>query len=126
MEGRTRMTGGRQLVCKTEDVVPGEKRIFTVRGHSIVLVRKGDRFFALRNICPHQGAPLGLGELKGTILESPVGEFRYGKEGEILRCPWHGWEFDVTKGCSLHDVGARVATYSVQVEGDQVFVCFGR
>ena len=46
-----------------------------------------------------------------------AGTFRYGREGEILRCPWHGWEFDVTSGRSIFNPHAvRVRSYRVAVE----------
>ena len=77
----------------------------------------GGRYHALRNVCPHQGAPLCRGPLTGTTLPGPAGSFRYGREGEILRCPWHGWEFDVTTGRSIFNPHAvRVRAYPVAVE----------
>ena len=77
----------------------------------------GGRYHALRNVCPHQGAPLCEGPLTGTALPGPPGTFRYGQEGEILRCPWHGWEFDVTSGRSIFNPHAvRVRSYRVAVE----------
>ena len=77
----------------------------------------GGRYYALRNVCPRQGAPLCRGPLTGTTLPGPARSFRYGREGEILRCPWHGWEFDVTTGRSIFNPHAvRVRSYRVAVE----------
>jgi 3-phenylpropionate/trans-cinnamate dioxygenase ferredoxin subunit len=45
------------------------------------------------------------------------GEYTYTRRGEILRCPWHGWEFDVKTGQSWFDpVQTRVRAYPVTVE----------
>ena len=99
-------------------------RRFELDGRGIVVARKDEQtFYAVRDVCPHQGAELSKGSYTGTNVPSPVGEFRHGREGEILRCPWHGWEFDLTTGCSLHDPERkRVKTFKVIVDGDDVVV----
>lgn len=113
-------------VCHVDDIAPGEKRTVEVAGRSLVLMRDGTSFHAVRGLCPHQGAPLGDGRLGGTMVDSPVGAYCYGRQGQVLRCPWHGWEFDITTGRSLHDPdGARVRRYEVTVEGSDVFVHMG-
>lgn len=80
------------------------------------------RFYALTNACVHQGARVCLGKVSGTALPSRVYEFKYGHEGRILRCPWHGWEYDVTTGESLFDPATRVVTYPVIVRDGAVYV----
>ncbi|MCL4545292.1 MAG: Rieske (2Fe-2S) protein [Chloroflexi bacterium] len=85
-------------------------RFFNVRGS----------FFALLNRCPHQGAPLYLGKVTGTSLPSAPGEYRWGRDGEIVRCPWHGWEFDLTTGRSIFNPHrVRVRAYQVSIEYDE-------
>ncbi len=42
------------------------------------------------------------------------------REGEILKCPWHQWEFDIRTGRALYDETLRVRTYDVRIEGDEV------
>ena len=108
---------GRFVVCAVDELPPGARRIVTVGSRSIGVFNVGGRFYALRNVCPHQGAPLCEGPLTGTTLPGPPGTFRYGREGEIVRCPWHGWEFDVTDGRSIVGPHAvRVRAYPVAVE----------
>ena len=104
-------------VCKTIDLPPGEKKIIDAGGKSVGVFNVHGKFYALRNICPHQFAPLCLGRVTGTTAPSKVGEYIWEKDGEIVRCPWHGWEFDITTGRSIfnpHKV--RVKTYDVTVE----------
>ena len=114
-------------VCGVEDLAPGEKRAIQLGGRAAVLIRNDAGFHALRGLCPHQSAPLIDGRLGGTMVPRPVGEFCYERQGEILRCPWHGWEFDVNTGRSLHDPdGARVRRYEVSVEGSDVVVHLDR
>ena len=104
-------------IARVADIPPGQRKIVEVEGQSIGVFNVGGTFYALKNRCPHQGAPLCLGSLKGTALPSAPGEYLWGREGEILRCPWHGWEFDVTNGrsiCNPHRV--RVRAYDITVE----------
>ena len=95
-----------------------------LNGRALVVVRKGEEFFALRDICPHQGARLSNGRVGGQPLAClPGDEVDYAQMGEILTCPWHGWAFDVRTGCSLVDPEKkRVASYRVEVRGDRVVV----
>lgn len=44
------------------------------------------------------------------------------REGEILKCPWHSYEFDLRTGRALFDPRLRVKTYSVQQEGDEIVI----
>ena len=91
--------------------------IVEVEGRSIGVFNVHGRFYALRNRCPHQAAPLCLGAIKGMTLPSKPGEYVWARDGEILRCPWHGWEFDITTGRSIFNPhGTRVKSYEVTVE----------
>lgn len=88
----------------------------TLEGRSIGVFNVGGEFFALRNACPHQGGPLCQGVLSGFVVPGAPGEYRYVRRGEILRCPWHGWEFDLRSGQSYFDPARnRVRTYSVEL-----------
>ena len=107
----------KHVVGSTAEIGPGQRKIVEVNGISIGVFNVNDTYYALRNRCPHQGAPLCQGSLKGTALPSLPGEYLWAREGEILRCPWHGWEFDVTTGrsvCSPQKV--RVRSYEVTVD----------
>ncbi|MCS7460306.1 Rieske (2Fe-2S) protein [Paenibacillus doosanensis] len=108
---------GKHVVGSTGDIKAGERKIVRLEGISIGVFNIKGTYYAVKNSCPHQLAPLCLGKVTGTTLPSKPGEFLYGKEGEVVRCPWHGWEFDLTNGQSLFDPNkCRVKTYEVGVE----------
>ncbi len=110
---------GRHVVGRVTELPPGERTIVEAEGRSIGVFNVHGRFFALRNSCPHQAAPLCLGPIKGMTLPSRPGEYVWARDGEILRCPWHGWEFDITTGRSIFNPHkTRVKTYEVTVETD--------
>jgi 3-phenylpropionate/trans-cinnamate dioxygenase ferredoxin subunit len=111
----------RHVVCPRDELPPGERRIVTVDRISIGVFNVDGSYYAVRNICPHRGAELCKGDVTGAMLPSAPGEFIYGMENRILKCPWHRWEFDLHTGRSLLDPdGCRVRTYPVHVEGDVI------
>lgn len=113
-------------LCRADEVPEGKPRPFTAGRVNVVLLRKGDQFYALNDRCPHRQAMLSYGLVRGTSLPSEVGVIRYGRAGEILQCPWHGWEFDITDGRSLHDPAHdRVRAYPVTVRDGGVYVDLG-
>lgn len=117
------MSGSLHFVCRRDELSPGQMRSFQIGKTRLVLCRRGDDFYALRDICSHHGAQLSGGLLGGTNVASDVGEYRFGREGEILRCPRHGFEFDIATGLSLHDPEhQRVKSYPVTARGDEIFV----
>ncbi len=104
----------------------GELRRVEAGGRRLVVGRNDAGYFALTDICPHQGSRLSSGTLGGTAVAEAVGEIEYGRDGLILRCPWHGWEFDVESGHSLCDPDRRrVAAYGVKEENGRLLVSIG-
>ena len=104
-------------VCRVEELPPGQRRIMDVEGRSIGVFNVDGAYHAIRNLCPHEGAPLCRGPLTGTTAPSKPGEYQWIKDGCIVRCPWHGWEFDVTTGQSVFNPHRlRVKAYEVAVE----------
>jgi NAD(P)H-dependent nitrite reductase small subunit len=93
-------------VAQVADVPPGQGKLVLVNDREIALFNLGGRIFAIDNICPHRGGPLAEGVL----------------EGNTVICPWHGWRFDVTTGQNPIIPPARVDTFEVKVEGDDIFV----
>jgi 3-phenylpropionate/trans-cinnamate dioxygenase ferredoxin subunit len=104
-------------VGTTDEIGPGQRKIVEIDGRSIGIFNVDGRYYALRNTCPHAGARLCEGTLSGLVTSDGPGEYTYEREGEILRCPWHGWEFDVTTGRSWFDPArTRVRAYETTVE----------
>ena len=107
----------RHIVAAVADIPPGQRKLVDVNGRAVVVFNLGGEFFALNNRCPHKGGSLAQGRLTG-LLESPEpGEYRYSRHGEIIRCPWHSWEFDIRTGQSWCDPQRlRTRRYTVSVE----------
>jgi len=111
------MATERHVVCRVEELPPGERKIVDVAGRSIGVFNVKGTYYALRNRCPHHGAPLCRGILKDLVLGPAPYHYQVDREGEVLQCPWHGWEFDVTNGRSVFNPHRiRVRRYDVTVE----------
>lgn len=93
-------------VASAAEIPPGQGKVVDVDGNSIAIWNIGGNFFAFQNVCPHRGGPVGEGEL----------------EGMTITCPWHGWSFELPGGVSPINPAAKLTTYDVQVEGDDVKV----
>jgi nitrite reductase/ring-hydroxylating ferredoxin subunit len=105
------------VVAAVDEIQPGQRKIVDVAGRSIGIFNIDGEFFAIRNRCPHAGAPLCEGVLSGFVLSSVPGEYTYIRKGEIIRCPWHQWEFDVKTGQSWFDPAkTRVRSYEAKIE----------
>lgn len=105
----------RHVVAAARDIPPGGRKLVTVRGRPIAVFNLDGAYYGLLNRCPHQGGSLCEGAVTG-LLESPApGEYTYSRKGEIIRCPWHGWEFDIRTGQSWCDP-ERIRTRAYKVE----------
>lgn len=116
----------KHVVATVDEIPPGQRKIIDVAGHSIGVFNLGGEFFALLNRCPHQGGPLCQGRIWGLIEAQRPGEYQFSREGEILTCSWHGWEFDIRTGqswCSPSKL--RVRAYEVSVEPGAALLAAG-
>ena len=93
----------KHVVAAVADIPPGGRKLVTADGRAIVVFNLGGEFFALSNRCPHRGGSLCQGNLTGLVLSDEPGEYNYTRRGEIIRCPWHSWEFDIRTGKSWCD-----------------------
>ena len=93
-------------VAGTGDLKPGENKAVNVNGTEVALFNVDGEFFAINNTCLHRGGPLGEGML----------------EGDVVTCPWHGWRYSVKTGANAMLPTAKVQTYQVKVEGNDVMV----
>lgn len=117
---------GRYCLAAAAEIPAGGSKVVEVRGRSIGVYNVKGNYYAIYNYCPHQGAELCRGPVCGTTLESEVYEYIYGRDREIIRCPWHGWEFDLKTGRSLFSERIRVRTYPVEVEDGNLYVTLGK
>jgi 3-phenylpropionate/trans-cinnamate dioxygenase ferredoxin subunit len=107
----------RHVVAKVEEVPPGGRKLVTVRGRPIAVFNLKGEFFAIGDKCPHESGSLCAGRIVGLAEADLPGEYRLSREGEFVKCPWHGWEFDIRTGQSWCDpTGTRVRAYDAHVE----------
>lgn len=107
---------------RVDEIPPGTHRLVEIEGKSVGVYNIRGDFHALLNYCPHEGAELCKGRVCGTTLPSGVFEYVYGRDGEILRCPWHGWEFEIKTGKSLFSEKIRTRHYEVEVSQGTLYV----
>jgi len=105
-------------VANVEDVPPGSHIVIEVNGREIGIFNVDGKFYALPNACVHQNGPLCRGAVSGTLAAGP--ETRWQRtwvcEGEIIVCPWHSVEYNITTGQCLAWPEKRLPVYSVQVD----------
>jgi 3-phenylpropionate/trans-cinnamate dioxygenase ferredoxin subunit len=107
----------RHIVCRVEELPPGGRKIVEVRGRTVGVFNVHGTYYALLNRCPHRNAPLCLGPITGLIEGPEPYKIELSREGEVLHCPWHGWEFDITNGHSVFNPHRiRAKSYQVTVE----------
>jgi nitrite reductase (NADH) small subunit len=94
-----------------------------LKGRKFGIYKVDDTYYAVLNSCPHKAAPLCIGSSDGTMLPSNPSEFTFGLGNRVLRCPWHGWEFDITTGEALFGVSnKKVPVYPVSLENGELYV----
>jgi NAD(P)H-dependent nitrite reductase small subunit len=94
----------RHHVGRLDSFPDGTGRLVEIAGREIALFRRGDRVFALENVCPHRGAALAFGDVRE----------------DVVYCPLHAWPFHLPTGACLDRDGVRVESYPVHVEGGEV------
>ena len=93
-------------IASVSDLKPGENKVVNANGKEVALFNVNGEFFAISNTCLHRGGPLGEGFL----------------ESDVVTCPWHGWKFNVKTGENAMMPTAKVATYEVRIEDDNISV----
>jgi 3-phenylpropionate/trans-cinnamate dioxygenase ferredoxin subunit len=106
-----------------DELAPGQIRRVTVDGLAIAVARRPDgTLSAVRDICPHYQARLSHGYMEAAFVAQESGQYVI-TERIVLRCPWHGYEFDLETGRCLADPERmRVRVYKVEVEDGTVFL----
>jgi nitrite reductase/ring-hydroxylating ferredoxin subunit len=116
-------TDGRYVVGSVDDIPPGAHKIMEVEGREIGVFNVNGEYFAVLNRCPHQGGPLCSGRQTGFLVAPTPGDYQLTRPGEVIRCPWHGWEFDLRTGQSwCEPARVRVRRYDVSVQPGEALV----
>ena len=106
----------RYVVGPASDIPDGGCVRIVLRGRPVAVFNQGGEYFALLDRCPHEGARLSCGARVGLIRSTRPGRYDYSRAGEMIRCPWHGWEFDLRTGQSYCDPArTRVRNFKVAV-----------
>lgn len=95
--------------AKITQIPAGTIHEVQVDGKAVALANVAGKFHAINNSCMHRGGPLGQGLL----------------EGNVVTCPWHAWQYDVTTGKGVQNTSAQVACYPVEVRDDEIFIDAG-
>ena len=93
-------------VAKTSEIPAGQGKCVEVEGRRLAIFNVDGSYYAIDDVCQHQGGPLGEGELSG----------------KIVTCPWHGWEYDVTNGINTFDTDLKQEQFEVKVDGNDILV----
>jgi len=89
-----------------DELPVGECVGLMVEGHFLGVHNVNGRFYVVDNVCPHSGGILHAG----------------GLENDVVICPIHQWQFDVRSGQCVWPKKCQIATYPVEIVGDQVYV----
>jgi 3-phenylpropionate/trans-cinnamate dioxygenase ferredoxin subunit len=107
---------GKHVVGLAAEIPPGGRKTVEVRGRPIVIFNHDGAYYALLDRCPHSGARLSRGILTDLVRSKEPGVYECSLARQILKCPWHGWEFDITTGRSWCDPAeTRVRRFPVEV-----------
>jgi ferredoxin-NADP reductase/nitrite reductase/ring-hydroxylating ferredoxin subunit len=94
-------------VADTKDIQPSQMKEVKVDGENICVVNVGGKYYAIGNICTHEGGPLANGKLQGYNVE----------------CPWHGSKFDVRTGeVTSPPANEPEPVYEVKVDGNDILI----
>lgn len=93
-------------VAKKSEIPEDTGKLVQVNGKDIALFKVAGKVHALYQVCPHQGGPLDEG----------------GLDGNVVTCPWHGWQFDITTGECVFNESIKQPTFNVKEEGDDVYI----
>lgn len=115
------------VIVPVDELPEGERVVASLRGREIAVFNVDGDYFAYPSWCPHQGGPLCEGSVNGTTAETfdretLTSDLQWVKEDEILRCPWHHWEFDLRENCFMHDTDWSLPSYPVRIEDGNVVV----
>lgn len=75
------------------------------------------------NSCPHAGAPICQGKITPKLVFESPQALRLDAEHPVLRCPWHGWEFNLADGrINGFSSRLRLAKLQYEIENDSIYI----
>jgi nitrite reductase/ring-hydroxylating ferredoxin subunit len=103
-----------EKVAETQEVSPGKIKTVKFGSEEVLISNVDGKFYAIGNVCTHEGGKLAQGTLQGTIIT----------------CPRHKAQFDVTTGAVvsapkilfMHPKINSATVYSVKVEGTAILL----
>ena len=111
-------------VGRVDEFAAGAFKIVQIKGREFGVIRlPSGEFRTIRNACPHKAAPICAGIVGGTMLPSEPGKLEFSMAGEVLVCPWHGYEFDLNNGRELFvDAPEQLRLFPTTVREGAVYV----
>ena len=104
-------SGARPLGRGLAPLAPGERRAVTIGGRPVALFNVDGRVYAIGDRCPHRGGPLSRGRVEPVPGRGPA-----------VRCPIHGWLFELATGRCVNQPDAGTPSYAVTCEGGTISV----
>ena len=103
-------------------LVVGQCLLVEVNGIEIAIYHTENGFFAMSNYCVHQGGPMCEGPVTGTVSQNADGELTYDSTQKVVKCPWHGCEFELETGEHLSRPQYSQPTYDVETRDGELYV----
>ncbi len=111
-------------VAASEEIPPGSAKQVTVEGKEVALFNVDGAYYAVGGRCPHRSGPLAKGKVErvpGTETV-PGTDVSSGTDVLAVRCPLHGWLFELSTGRCLTRPTASIPTFPVRCEGGELFL----
>ena len=99
----------RLYFCNLDELVDGRIVVKRLLARRFAMLRRGEQIIAFDADCRHMRAPLETGNISGNIL----------------RCPWHGWEYDILTGECLTKPGMGLRHYQTEISSGKIYLLFG-
>ena len=99
------MSGWKKLL-DCPNLLPQSGQVVMIDEKPVALFNIDGEFIAMDNKCPHRGGSLGNGEI----------------EGDIVTCPWHGWQFNCRTGKAVENDAIIVRTYEIENRSEGIFI----
>ncbi len=93
------------IVAKVGELAHGQRKIVQAGGTEIAVFNLADKYYAIENFCPHQGGPVGKGDIS---------------DGDIITCPLHEWRFNIKTGACADFSGINVKSFPVNIYGNEI------